>query len=140
MLHRRTDLQYDIEQVKWEYNSLLYSSWPVWYESEGGGTQMCLQSYVDDSHPFTNGCGSMKRFPSRTEKGYSILNSVFKNTIFQKITEGHYRSRFMTMVMHSTYSVHQDTAPRLHLAIHTCLLYTSPSPRDLSTSRMPSSA
>ena len=24
--------------------------------------------------------------------------------------------------------------------IHTCLLYTSPSPRDLSTSRMPSSA
>ena len=119
MLHKRTDLQYDIEQVKWEYNSLLYSSWPVWYESEGGGTQMCLQSYVDDSHPFTNGCGSMKRFPSRTEKGYSILNSVFKNTIFQKITEGHYGSRFMTMMMHSTYSVHQDTAPRLHLAIHT---------------------
>jgi len=26
------------------------------------------------------------------------------------------------------------------LDIHTCLLYTSPSPRDLSTSRMPSSA
>ena len=26
------------------------------------------------------------------------------------------------------------------LAVHTCLLYTSPSPRDLSTSRMPSSA
>ena len=27
----------------------------------------------------------------------------------------------------------------VHL-VHTCLLYTSPSPRDLSTSRMPSSA
>ena len=27
-----------------------------------------------------------------------------------------------------------------HIAIRTCLLYTSPSPRDLSTSRMPSSA
>ena len=26
------------------------------------------------------------------------------------------------------------------IAINTCLLYTSPSPRDLSTSRMPSSA
>ena len=25
-------------------------------------------------------------------------------------------------------------------SLHTCLLYTSPSPRDLSTSRMPSSA
>ena len=29
--------------------------------------------------------------------------------------------------------------PNLHLSID-CLLYTSPSPRDLSTSRMPSSA
>eukprot|EP00831_Metopus_contortus_P028368 TRINITY_DN23592_c0_g2_i2.p2 TRINITY_DN23592_c0_g2~~TRINITY_DN23592_c0_g2_i2.p2 ORF type:complete len:111 (-),score=16.31 TRINITY_DN23592_c0_g2_i2:81-413(-) len=28
----------------------------------------------------------------------------------------------------------------LHLKCNTCLLYTSPSPRDLSTSRMPSSA
>ena len=28
----------------------------------------------------------------------------------------------------------------LHLHIEGCLLYTSPSPRDLSTSRMPSSA
>ena len=27
-----------------------------------------------------------------------------------------------------------------HAEIYTCLLYTSPSPRDLSTSRMPSSA
>ena len=30
--------------------------------------------------------------------------------------------------------------PRLRLAVKDCLLYTSPSPRDLSTSRMPSSA
>ena len=116
MLHRRTDLQYDIEQVKWEYDSLFF---PEWYESQGGGTQLCLQSYVDDSDPYTNGCGSVKRFPDRTEKGYSILNPVFENTIFQKITEDHYRARFMTMVMHSTYSIHQDTAPRLHLAIDT---------------------
>ena len=28
----------------------------------------------------------------------------------------------------------------LHRGMYTCLLYTSPSPRDLSTSRMPSSA
>ena len=27
-----------------------------------------------------------------------------------------------------------------HSDLHSCLLYTSPSPRDLSTSRMPSSA
>ena len=28
----------------------------------------------------------------------------------------------------------------MHLAVGTCLLYTSPSPRDISGSRMPSSA
>ena len=30
--------------------------------------------------------------------------------------------------------------PSVHVQVNTCLLYTSPSPRDLSTSRMPSSA
>ena len=33
-----------------------------------------------------------------------------------------------------------DTAITRHTMVHDCLLYTSPSPRDLSTSRMPSSA
>ena len=35
-----------------------------------------------------------------------------------------------------------DAAPRIEVSEHdgNCLLYTSPSPRDLSTSRMPSSA
>ena len=33
----------------------------------------------------------------------------------------------------------EDTLDYCHV-INTCLLYTSPSPRDLSTSRMPSSA
>ena len=32
------------------------------------------------------------------------------------------------------------TTKTVTITIHTCLLYTSPSPRDLSTSRMPSSA
>ena len=32
------------------------------------------------------------------------------------------------------------TPPQLAVLLSTCLLYTSPSPRDLSTSRMPSSA
>ena len=31
-------------------------------------------------------------------------------------------------------------SPILNLVAYACLLYTSPSPRDLSTSRMPSSA
>ena len=33
-----------------------------------------------------------------------------------------------------------DVPSENHLYFDTCLLYTSPSPRDLSTSRMPSSA
>ena len=33
-----------------------------------------------------------------------------------------------------------ESDPSLEGSIYTCLLYTSPSPRDLSTSRMPSSA
>ena len=33
-----------------------------------------------------------------------------------------------------------DADPSVRVMVLTCLLYTSPSPRDLSTSRMPSSA
>ena len=35
---------------------------------------------------------------------------------------------------------HTTNPEKIHLFANTCLLYTSPSPRDLSTSRMPSSA
>jgi len=35
---------------------------------------------------------------------------------------------------------HAGAGSRMKLVLNTCLLYTSPSPRDLSTSRMPSSA
>ena len=35
---------------------------------------------------------------------------------------------------------HYDDLPVKSVTATTCLLYTSPSPRDLSTSRMPSSA
>ena len=33
-----------------------------------------------------------------------------------------------------------EQSPRVCVSVNICLLYTSPSPRDLSTSRMPSSA
>ena len=35
---------------------------------------------------------------------------------------------------------HRNLKEHIEHQLHTCLLYTSPSPRDLSTSRMPSSA
>ena len=44
--------------------------------------------------------------------------------------------RFRVTYMHTYIHTYIHT----HTHIHSCLLYTSPSPRDLSTSRMPSSA
>ena len=46
------------------------------------------------------------------------------------------RDRDGTVLGFSQYRLHGDVV----VFTHTCLLYTSPSPRDLSTSRMPSSA
>ena len=45
-----------------------------------------------------------------------------------------------TSRMNLTRDSHADLNGELKQWLHICLLYTSPSPRDLSTSRMPSSA
>ena len=48
-----------------------------------------------------------------------------------------YRAKYGSSVT----NIDADSTPRLMAALEiACLLYTSPSPRDLSTSRMPSSA
>ena len=43
-------------------------------------------------------------------------------------------------VLHKLFTETEFDADELTVVWQTCLLYTSPSPRDLSTSRMPSSA
>ena len=50
-------------------------------------------------------------------------------------------SQLTALIKKSSFVIANDTGPA-HITAHTgtCLLYTSPSPRDLSTSRMPSSA
>ena len=50
----------------------------------------------------------------------------------QKVVEAYVGGRDVLMVA--------PTGSGKSLTFHICLLYTSPSPRDLSTSRMPSSA
>ena len=56
-----------------------------------------------------------------------ILNAIFMSALFQKF--GYTRILGLSHVVFWT-----------PLLAYFCLLYTSPSPRDLSTSRMPSSA
>ena len=66
--------------------------------------------------------GTVENFISLVESGY------YDETIFHRVIDGF-------MVQGGGLTVDMRTKPS-----GTCLLYTSPSPRDLSTSRMPSSA
>ena len=49
------------------------------------------------------------------------------------------RDKELVAALERLYRIYHESDERLRAA-RTCLLYTSPSPRDLSTSRMPSSA
>ena len=69
---------------------------------------------------------------------HGLLDSVFTDDIKVDYRGGTYvweASGKKEIIQSLKYSFHSETA-----AMHTCLLYTSPSPRDLTTSRMPSSA
>ena len=50
------------------------------------------------------------------------------------------KALLLTQGMHGMISQVEGLSKALGLKFKHCLLYTSPSPRDLSTSRMPSSA
>ena len=49
-------------------------------------------------------------------------------------------SAFLELSQLAAYQTYSDVIPAAGIITGICLLYTSPSPRDLSTSRMPSSA
>ena len=80
----------------------------------------------------------------------AIVNTSFEN--IEKITvlsAGIYLSTssnptstdaHTTILLDENYNTKKYTTNVNNLTVNTCLLYTSPSPRDLSTSRMPSSA
>ena len=81
--------------------------------------------------------GHVHRISSRFDDKYEIVAGVFsrnskQSTSFGKsigVSEDRCYSNYLTMA--NKESLRKDKI---------CLLYTSPSPRDLSTSRMPSSA
>ena len=76
---------------------------------------------------------SPKREGSRMR--HSPASFEYSNESFQKMSEN--RSREESRGKSSERSRNEKSSKQGH---HSCLLYTSPSPRDLSTSRMPSSA
>ena len=47
---------------------------------------------------------------------------------------------YVTYVFIKLFNFSKEKAHKLMMQVHTCLLYTSPSPRDRTRSRMPSSA
>ena len=47
---------------------------------------------------------------------------------------------FLSLVLDKNQKSHQGITPLIRLVSDSCLLYTSPSPRDRQKSRMPSSA
>ena len=112
---------YDIEQVQWEYKDLATRLMgDMWYTStEDSGKQTCLQyNSMNEQDRFTDGAGSFKD-TDKKESDYSTLNPFYEGTIFERIINDLdiVRARFMLMRKHTTYSVHQDKAPRLHMAI-----------------------
>ena len=102
-----------------------------------------------------------QNFPTKTRYLHTSLLNHFKNkndadTIFGNYSGKYYRKGRGVVAYSFTderwipfYTIIIDAAIReatfvldglLHNEVINCLLYTSPSPRDLSTSRMPSSA
>ena len=60
------------------------------------------------------------------------------NSINVPLVQTQYKSKYVAAIRYKAWAPSSALHPTI--PVNTCLLYTSPSPRDLSTSRMPSSA
>ena len=65
---------------------------------------------------------------------------IFEDQHAMRLTHYVMAERCMQVEAHKIIEEYKANATHETLAFILCLLYTSPSPRDLSTSRMPSSA
>ncbi len=121
-LYRKTHIHYDIDRMMLEWDDIKSRLMEnMWFMSEGNhGRQTCLQYSKNCQNIFTDGCGSFKN-TNKIELDYNMLNNFYEGTIFETIINdlNAVRSRFMTMHLHTTYSVHRDKAPRYHIALDT---------------------
>ena len=84
-----------------------------------------------------------KRQPLRQSRRSEAYDSFTEHLLARNIRPGQFISqRELVEITGMPLGAIRELIPRLETdgLITTCLLYTSPSPRDLSTSRMPSSA
>ena len=114
----KTEHSYDPKELVKQYKDIrkrLHSG--AWYQK----SQTCLQYSPHCLDRWTEGCGSIRRAEGRTEKDFSILNLLYKDTIFETIIAdiGAVRSRFLVKPKHTCYSIHSDRTGRFHLPIIT---------------------
>ena len=77
---------------------------------------------------------------TETLNNASLSNIPAKLLIGRSVSGNYFKGRIDDITILGD-TVSQDDVLKLYYGLSTsCLLYTSPSPRDLSTSRMPSSA
>ena len=67
---------------------------------------------------------------------FGMGQTLVLNASYEPLNITSWRRAVILMIKGKAESLEEDQT----LAIHSCLLYTSPSPRDRSVSRMPSSA
>ena len=79
------------------------------------------------------------QFSGRLE--YRSVKPSVNNSFFSNIDASSVKDRHFTLASFGGSALYTwDNFSMYNHLLYTCLLYTSPSPRDLSTSRMPSSA
>ena len=132
---------YDIDNsLKVEADNSEYAEYAI--TSTTDRRNFCFSGWVKRTELVNATDGGQLIFASFTEGNEGVLlrwsreNSSYYDGIQVDIGQGgtNYRSY--------TSSLYRDTSAWYHivLAVNTCLLYTSPSPRDATLSRMPSSA
>ena len=105
---------------------------------------MNIQQVLDASNISSNPVNTLNKRPGYNEEDDAIHRSVIKIEMFP---DGGYKKHqsalartLRDMAMGCNFDQFETTLLQLTWLCKTCLLYTSPSPRDQRGSRMPSSA
>ena len=80
------------------------------------------------------------RIPIYEGKSDDVIGMILKDELLQELVEDNDHAKLKSIVRPIVAVKDDQSLQELFDTLTTCLLYTSPSPRDLSTSRMPSSA